>query len=139
MVRCGLGASAPVTLSLALVAALSGCTSGVAGGRVSADLREKPPEGRSSGWSSVLPGREVASDPLAMSEYASDFSRLDERLGVRSGPAGQPLSYYDTASSPSLDLPYRFTLPQSADSVTIFRRSEQVYTTRRWGWYDRAR
>jgi hypothetical protein len=77
----------------------------------------------SSAWAAVLPSDHVNSSPLAMAEYNSDLDRNDAAFGVVHGPAGEPMAYYASAEPPSLLWQYQFTLPSTANTVTVFRRS----------------
>lgn len=84
----------------------------------------------SSAWAGVLPSDHVNSSPLAMAEYSADLDRNDAAFGVVPGPAGDPLAFYASAEPPSMYLQYQFTLPSTANSVTVFRRSSDPVFTR---------
>lgn len=64
--------------------------------------------------------------PLAMAEYHGELDRNDPAYGVVTGPPGEPLSYYASAEAPSLYWQYQFTLPSTANTVTVFRRPNDV-------------
>ncbi len=92
----------------------------------------------SSAWAGVLPNATVNTQPLAMAEFTEDSIRNNEALGVVTGPPGQPMSYYATAEAPSLYLQYQFTLNQTANNVTVFRRPADVVYYRPYAGYYRA-
>ncbi|MGH7242552.1 MAG: hypothetical protein ACREJD_03955 [Phycisphaerales bacterium] len=114
--------------SLALVA-LGGCTSVR---YTQGELSSREPEvatvtpssapSQASKWAAVLPSDDVNTSPLAMAEYNEELGRNDAALGVVTGPPGEPMAYYASAEPPSLYLQYQFTLPSTANSVTVFRR-----------------
>jgi hypothetical protein len=101
-----------------------GADAGASGG--SPELATGGPS-HSSAWASVLPASAVNGRALAMSENGADYGRLDYQLGVVTGPPGEPLTYYSTPNAPSLDLLYQFTIGNSPNQVTIFRRPSDVY------------
>ncbi|MBL8875419.1 MAG: hypothetical protein JNM86_06450 [Phycisphaerae bacterium] len=92
----------------------------------------------SSKWAGVLPTDSVNESPLAMAEYNTDLDRNDAAFGVVHGPPGEPMAFYASAEPPSMYLQYQFTLPQTANSVTVFRRSSDPVFTRPWRGYYRV-
>lgn len=118
--------SVALPLGLALVAALTGCSTGPARTTVNSvdlDPAAAAPQ-RSLAWAGVLPSDAVNNQPLAMAEYNTEYARNDASLGVSQGPPGEVLSYYATPARPSLEWQYRFTLNTSPDSVVVFRRGD---------------
>lgn len=73
-----------------------------------------------------------------MAEYNSDLDRNDAAFGVVHGPPGEPMAFYASAEPPSMYLQYQFTLPQTANSVTVFRRSSDPVFARPWRGYYRV-
>ncbi|MBX3388594.1 MAG: hypothetical protein KF691_03970 [Phycisphaeraceae bacterium] len=103
-----------------------------------ASAPEGPGPSHSTAWAGVLPADSVNDSPLAMAEYHADLDRNDGAFGVVTGPPGEPLSYYASAEPPSLYWQYQFTLPSTANTVTVFRRPNDVLYYRPYRGYYRA-
>ncbi|MBS0190360.1 MAG: hypothetical protein U0573_05575 [Phycisphaerales bacterium] len=129
-------------LILASLSLLAGCasvpvrvTQGEVGGAATAPAGAATNEAEhSSQWARVLPAPVVNQQPLAMVEYNSEYERNNAALGVVTGPAGQPMSYYASPEAPSLYWQYQFTLPTNSNTVTVFGRPADVYS-RPYGYY----
>lgn len=124
--------NATIAAGAILICLLGGCTSvrynaGDASARApeSAEAQTAGPS-HSSKWAGVLPADSVNDSPLAMAEYNADLDRNNAGFGVVPGPPGEPLSYYASAEAPSLYWQYQFTLPSTANTVTVFRRPNDV-------------